>query len=80
MPKKLKVVKRLVLLVEGCVEPSLVGPYKTAKARDTKARTLRNANEDDGVFWLNVLEGNHVEVGAYSGGFMEGKEGFLGSE
>jgi len=71
--------KRYVLQVLGCVEPRLVGPYKTVRGRDTAARRLRNADQDDGVFWLNVTDGK-AHVGAYSGGFMDDKPGFEGSE
>lgn len=77
-------VKRYVLHVEGCVEPRLVGPYKTAKGRDTAARNLRNdgggENSQDGVFWLNVSDTGKVQVGAYTNGFMENEPGFPGSE
>jgi hypothetical protein len=76
--------KRFVLRVEGCVEPGIVGPYKTAKLRDAKARKIRNdsggENSNDGVFWLNVTDNGKVQVGAYSNGFMEGQRGFPGSE
>lgn len=77
-------IKRYVLIVEGCVEPSLAGPFKTAKARDSKARKIRNEsggeNSNDGVFWLNVSDKGKVQVGAYTNGFMEGEPDFLGSE
>jgi len=79
--------KRYVLHVVGCVDPSLVGPYLTAKSRDMKAKKLRNADEDgglfcsqNGIFWLNVTEKGEVTVGSYSGGFMDGIKGFNGSE
>lgn len=71
--------KRFVLRIAGCVEPELIGPFKNAQTRDLKARKLRNAEEDDGIFWLNVTDGE-VSVGAYSGGFMEEIKGFTGSE
>lgn len=52
----------------------------TRIGRDTKAKKLHNADEDDGVFWLNVTEKGEVTVGSFSGGFMEGIKGFNGSE
>jgi hypothetical protein len=73
-------VKRYVLHVAGCVDPYLVGPYASAKTRDAKAIKLRNEDEEDGVFWLNVDNKGNVLVGAYSGGFMEGQPDFPGSE
>jgi len=72
--------KRFVLQVEGGVEPMLVGPFKSAKKRDRSARKIRNANEEDGVFWLNVTSKGRVDLGAYTNGFMEDEEGFEGSE
>jgi hypothetical protein len=76
----MKKVKRYVLHVWGCVDPYLVGPFTTAKKRDAKAKRLRNADEEDGVFWLNVDSKGKIELGAYSGGFMDGERGFPGSE
>lgn len=70
--------KLYVLHVEGCIEPSVKGPFKNCKARDAKAKKLRNADEDDGVFWLDVKDGKPI-VGSYSGGFMEGISGFYGT-
>jgi len=76
-----KSVKRYVLLVRGCVEPELVGPFASARYRDGAARRFNdsNGNGQHGVFWLNVKGGN-VQVGAYSNGFMERQPGFPGSE
>lgn len=72
--------KYFVLRVIGGVEPEVVGPFKTIKARDTKARTLSNRDAEDGVFWMNVTNDGKVTVGSYSGGYMEGIRGFNGSE
>ena len=83
MAKKNAVIKRYVLHVQGCVEPHLAGPYRTAKSRDIVARKIRNEgggeNSNDGVFWLNLTDGK-IEVGAYSGGYMNGEPDFPGSE
>jgi hypothetical protein len=72
-----------VLVVEGGVEPSLSDPYKTEKARDKEAKRVRNEGVDEhsdpvenGVFWLDVTSDGKVEVGSFSGGFMEEAEGF----
>lgn len=73
--QKAKKTERFVLRIAGGVEPELIGPFKNAQTRDAKARRVRNADEDDGVFWLNVTNGE-VSVGAYSGGFMDGLPGF----
>lgn len=72
--------RRYVLQIEGCVEPLLLGPFSSAKERDDRAKLERNLHENDGVFWLNVSPDGEPEVGAYSNGFMEGEEGFGGSE
>jgi len=62
-----------VLVVEGCVEPSLSDPFKSWLARDKEARRVRNFGvdnhgdtENNGVFWLDVTPDGKVEVGAYS--------------
>jgi hypothetical protein len=59
-----------VLKIEGGVESELIGPYKTYKGRDNVARRLRNANEEDGIFWLDQT-GTKLTTGSYSNGFME---------
>jgi hypothetical protein len=70
-----------VLVVEGCVEPSLSDPFKSWLARDKEARRVCNEGvdnhgdtENNGVFWLDVTPDGKVEVGAYSNGFMEADE------
>ena len=69
--------KFYVLFVEGDIEPSLLGPYKTQNERDAKARELKinedgYANDENGIFWMDVTHGV-PEVGFYSGGFFEEK-------
>jgi hypothetical protein len=68
--------KHYVIHVVGGTEPELRGPYKTARIRDLAARRGRNGNEEDGIFWLNVEEGDELSIGTYSNGFMEGIKGF----
>jgi DNA-directed RNA polymerase subunit M/transcription elongation factor TFIIS len=63
--------KHYLLIVSGCVEPQpLEGPF-TEEERDARAREARNADEDDGVFWVEIDENGVPEIGAFSGAFME---------
>ena len=76
-PRNKKLTKYYVLFVEGDIEPSLLGPYKTQKERDAKARELKineegYANDENGIFWMDVTNGV-PEVGFYNGGFFEEK-------
>jgi hypothetical protein len=70
--------KYYILHVEGDIEPSLKGPYKTSGTRDLAARRLRQKTEGkDGVFWMDVTDGKAPVVGSYSGGFLAGVKGFI---
>lgn len=65
-------IKFYVLLCEGGVELSPHGPYKTYEERDKIAKRLRNKDEDNEAFWMDIDEdGGGVKTGSYSGGFME---------
>lgn len=69
--------KYYVLFVESDIEPSLLGPYKTQKERDAKAKELKvtedgYANDENGIFWMDVTNGV-PKVGVYGGGFFEDK-------
>ena len=65
--------KRLIVLVEGGVEPSFLGPFKSQQARNTAALERRNKSDQDGIFWLNVYTNGKLEIGSYSAAFMEDK-------
>jgi len=62
--------KYYVVLVEGDVEPEQFGPFDTERERDIKARELRNENDEDGIYWLD-MKGKEPEIGSYSGMFFE---------
>jgi hypothetical protein len=58
--------KPYLLIVEGDVEPRLVGPFPSYGERDQAAREHREKNgTDDGLYRLNA-EGQ-VEVESYGG-------------
>lgn len=59
--------KYYVLHIEGDVTPELVGPYKTEKGRDGKAKRMRSEMGDppDGLFRLDVV--GTAEVDSYYG-------------
>lgn len=70
MPKRYYVV-----LAVGDIEPELRGPYSQEDERDKDALQIRRTElpaEDGGIFWLNIDENGSPEIGAYSGGFMDG--------
>jgi len=59
-----------LLVIWGDVEPQLMGPFATEKARDKKAREIRKVNgDDDGLFPIEAT--GQVTVGSYSGAFFE---------
>jgi hypothetical protein len=56
-----------LLIVEGDVEPLLLGPYKSFYSRDRRARAEKATRGDhDGIFWLDVTN-NKPKVGAFCG-------------
>jgi len=61
-----------LVIVYGDVEPALKGPYKTEQARDCAAFRHRQKTDKDGVYKLNVTTAGAPQIGAYSGGFMDG--------
>jgi hypothetical protein len=63
--------KKLLIKVEGGVEPLVCGPYQTEQARDDTARQIRRRQkEDDGLFWAEIDEKRTLAVGAYTAGFF----------
>ena len=63
--------KHYLLVMWGDVEPGLMGPFASEKARDRKAREIRKVNgDDDGLYPLEAT--GKVAVGSYSGAFFEG--------
>ena len=64
-----------LVIVYGDIEPVIKGPYKTKAARDCAAFRHRQKTSDDGVYKLNVTSEGAPQIGAYSGGFMDGSFG-----
>ena len=64
--------KKWLIIVIGDVAPSLRGPFKTEKARDTYAATYRLGDLEmrDGIYKLTIT-GDVPTVDTYSGGFFE---------
>lgn len=54
--------KRYLLVVEGGTEPVSYGPYLSDKARLERAKELRAASDEDGVFRVDVLSGEKLRV------------------
>lgn len=68
--------KYYLLIVEGDIEPFLIGAFRTAAERDCRAfKEKRKRGDEDGIFMLNVPDRGHPKVDAYSGGFMDGMWG-----
>jgi len=63
-----------LIIVEGDIEPLLLGPYADEKARDESAQKYKKEHGDeDGIFWLDIPEGGYRPVvGAYSRWFITG--------
>ena len=60
-----------LLVVEGGVEPSVLGPYQTEDERDHAAKQIRRRQEeDDGLFWADIDDTAALTVGAYTAGFF----------
>ena len=64
--------KYYAIHVHGCIDPELKGPYSTCEIRNSAAKDLRNSDEEDVVFWLDITDNGRPRVGAYSNAFMEG--------
>lgn len=65
-----------LLTVTGDVEPEVVGPFRSKKARDAAATKHRatDPSREDGLFPLDMVAGKPV-VDMYSGGFFPGEDG-----
>lgn len=60
-----------LLIVEGDVEPSIRGPYKTEAGRDRQAGLHRKHHgNEDGLYKLTMINGT-PRVDSFSGGEME---------
>jgi hypothetical protein len=63
-----------LMLLTGCVEPEILGPYKTQEERDEVALALHRsgkATEEDSVVALNASPVS-LDAYAYSNDFFEG--------
>jgi len=57
--------------VEGGVEPTVHGPYKTRHERDNAAKPIRQGQEeDDGLFRADIDERGTLIVCSYMAGFF----------
>ena len=71
--KKTVNIERYMVLVEGCVEPELHGPYDTDKDRLEAARDLWSEESEDCIFRLNIVNGK-PEVAPFSNMEMEDEQ------
>ncbi len=65
-----------LLEVEGGVEPTVHGPFRTTDERDNAAKQIRQRQkEDDGLFWADIDGAGRLAVGSYRAGFFWQKSG-----
>src|ERR1700674_2962974 len=71
--KKNTVETAYVLESEGDIEPTLRGPYKNTDTRDRAAKRLRekDAEKENGIFALDLMNNGKIRVWAYSAGFLD---------
>lgn len=64
---------RYLIYVWGDVDPELLGPYPSDRARDKAALLLDKEEGDErgGIYMLDVYDGGAATVGSYCGGFFE---------
>lgn len=62
-----------VLIVWGDIEPQLIGPFRSAQARDARSQELKAEHGDShGIFPFQLTTANSPSVGAYSNAFFKG--------
>jgi len=71
--KRKVVVAAYVLEIVGDIEPTLRGPYKNTDTRDRAAKRLRekDAEKENGIFALDLMNNGNLRVWAYSAGFLD---------
>ena len=61
-----------LLFIWRCVEPKLLGPYKTSQIRDEKAKELREDHRTLSEYYpVEVDRGTKVKIYSYSNTFFE---------
>ena len=65
-----------LLVIWGGVEPGVVGPFKTEKERDDRAKEIKHLEWDKNGLFTFETEKNipEIEFGTYSGGFFNDEE------
>ena len=71
--KRNNVVAAYVLEIVGDIEPKLRGAYKNTDTRDRAAKRLRekDAEKENGIFALDLMNNGKIRVWAYSAGFLD---------
>ena len=61
-----------LLFIWGCVEPELVGPFKSTEEREAEAQRYWKEHKDQhGYFSLEVTKGCQVDVGGFTGDLFD---------
>ena len=63
--------KKYLVRVQGDVQPSLKGPYKTESSRVRAARRIHRRTPQDGVYWLDTALDGTPLIGAFSASKIE---------
>lgn len=70
-----------LLVIEGDVEPVVIGPFPTMEDRDDDALEHRWQEGDrDGLFMLDITDDGRPIVNSYSGAFFDGVCPMCGNE
>jgi hypothetical protein len=57
--------KRYLIQIEGGTEPVITGPFESDKARLDKAKSLRENNDEDGFFKLDIPEKGRPRIESF---------------
>ncbi len=64
--------KYYLLVIWGCIDPAVKGPFESEETRDKAAVDFYIENGDEhGLFRMDTLEDGSVDVWPFSGSFFE---------
>lgn len=68
--------RHYTVFVFGDVEPEVHGPFASPDERDAKSLEIRREQGIDGggIYWADVSPSGELEIGAYTGGFLDDAE------
>ena len=67
--------KYYLFIVRGDIEPYIEGPFRSNVKRNAFAKQHRaDHGDDDGIYWFDMDSTGGMDVGSYSGGYLDGDE------